>query len=88
VTFAAISLAEFGDKTQLAMMAFAGESRNPWVVFLASSLALVAAAALGAAIGGWLARQVSGTWLRRGSAILFMAVGVWILAGVWMAKGE
>jgi putative Ca2+/H+ antiporter (TMEM165/GDT1 family) len=80
LTFATIFLAEFGDKTQLATLAFAGESRKPWVVFAASALALVSAAAIGAAVGGLLARAVSPVWIRRGAAVLFIAIGAWMLA--------
>ncbi|MEM1426978.1 MAG: TMEM165/GDT1 family protein, partial [Cyanobacteria bacterium P01_H01_bin.130] len=32
-TFGAIFLAEFGDKTQLALLLMTAESQSPWVVF-------------------------------------------------------
>ncbi|HEX7901856.1 MAG TPA: TMEM165/GDT1 family protein [Planctomycetota bacterium] len=78
-TFGAVFLAELGDKTQLATMALAGESRKPWVVFAAASLALIAAAGLGAAAGGLLAKWVPEAWVRRGAALLFIGAGVWLL---------
>lgn len=85
-TFGAIFLAEFADKTQLATLAFAGESRKPWVVFLAASLALILVTALGAAAGGVLARAVPAVWVRRGAAVLFIGIGAWLLA-VSLRKG-
>ena len=78
-TFGAVFLAELGDKTQLATMALAGDSKKPWVVFAASSLALVAAAGLGAAAGGLLGKWVPEAWVRRGAALLFIGAGVWLL---------
>lgn len=79
VTFGSVFLAEFGDKTQLATLGFAGESRKPWLVFLAAALALVAATGIGAAAGGLISRWVPPVWMRRGSAVLFIAIGVWLL---------
>jgi putative Ca2+/H+ antiporter (TMEM165/GDT1 family) len=79
-TFGTVFVAELGDKTQLATMALAGDSKKPWVVFAASALALVAAAGLGAAAGGLLGRWIPEAWVRRGAAVLFVAVGVWLLA--------
>jgi len=82
VTFGSIFVAEFGDKTQLATLAFAGESKKPLLIFLASSLALVAAAAIGAAAGGLISRWIPPVWMRRGSAIFFIAIGIWMLLPV------
>ena len=78
-TFGTVFVAELGDKTQLATMALAGDSKKPWVVFAASALALVAAAGMGAAAGGLLGRWIPEAWVRRGAAVLFVAVGVWLL---------
>lgn len=87
VTFGSIFLSEFGDKTQLATMAFSGSSNKPLVVFLGASAALVAATALGAVAGGWLARAVPEVWIRRGAAALFIAIGAWMLAATWRGSG-
>ena len=78
-TFGAVFLAELGDKTQLATMALAGDSKKPWVVFAAASLALISAAGLGAAAGGLLGKWVPETWVRRVAALLFIGAGVWLL---------
>lgn len=77
-TFVSIFIAEIGDKTQLATMAFSAESRRPWLVFAAASLALVTAVGAGVAVGGLLSRWVPEAWIRRGAAALFVAIGIWM----------
>ena len=86
LTFGAVFVAELGDKTQLAALAFTSESKRPWTVFLAASIALVLVTAIGVAAGGLLSRVVSPAWLRRGSAVLFVAIGVWLLAAEFLGK--
>jgi putative Ca2+/H+ antiporter (TMEM165/GDT1 family) len=39
-TFGVIFLAELGDKTQLAAMTLAAQTRRPWAVFIGASVAL------------------------------------------------
>jgi uncharacterized membrane protein YfcA len=53
-------------------MAFAGNSRKPWVVFAASAIALVAAGTL-------LSRWIRPASMRRGAAVLFVLIGAWML---------
>jgi putative Ca2+/H+ antiporter (TMEM165/GDT1 family) len=79
MTFGTVFLAELGDKTQLATLAFTADSKKPWTIFLGSSLALVLAAGLGVAAGSVLSRWVNPAWVRRGSAVLFVAIGAWLL---------
>lgn len=55
----AIFLAEFGDKTQVAVLLMAAESHEPWVVFLGAATALVATSLVGVLLGRLLARWVS-----------------------------
>ena len=79
-TFAAIFLAEMGDKTQLATMSLsAGSSR--WVVFLAAAAALVTTSAVAVLAGEAVARVVPPIWVRRGAGVLFLAIGAVFLFG-------
>lgn len=79
-TFAAVFLAEMGDKTQLATMSFAaGGSR--WVVFAASALALVATSAIAVLAGEVVARYVPPVVVRRAAGALFVVLGLVFLIG-------
>lgn len=78
-TFAAIFLAELGDKTQLAALALSAGSRSKWSVFLGSALALVASSAIAVVAGEWVSRNVSPVWLRRAAGGAFVLMGAWFL---------
>lgn len=78
-TFATIFLAEMGDKTQLAAMTMAAETKRPFTVFLSAALALVCVSALGVAVGGALGHYLPLEWIRRVAALGFIAIGVLIL---------
>jgi Ca2+/H+ antiporter, TMEM165/GDT1 family len=79
-TFVAVFVAELGDKTQLATLFLAAGGQSRWVVFLGSSLALVACSALAVLLGEGVTRVISPLWLRRASGVLFIALGVLALA--------
>jgi putative Ca2+/H+ antiporter (TMEM165/GDT1 family) len=78
-TFATIFLAEMGDKTQLAAMTMAAETRKPLTVFVSAALALVCVSALGVAVGGTLGHYLPLEWIRRVAALGFIAIGVLIM---------
>ena len=78
-TFATIFLAEMGDKTQLAAMTMAAETRKPLTVFVSAALALCCVSALGVAVGGALGHYLPLEWIRRVAALGFIAIGVLIL---------
>jgi putative Ca2+/H+ antiporter (TMEM165/GDT1 family) len=80
-TFGIIFLAEMGDKTQLAAMTMAAQTKRPWAVFIGSSLALAAVSALGVVVGSVIADYVPLEWVKRGAAIAFIVIGVLILLG-------
>ncbi|MEO5733295.1 MAG: TMEM165/GDT1 family protein [Rubrivivax sp.] len=80
VVFFTVFLAEVGDKTQLATMLFAAErDSSKWLVFFASSAALVTAAAIGVLVGAQLERLVSPATLKIAAGIGFIAVGLWTI---------
>jgi putative Ca2+/H+ antiporter (TMEM165/GDT1 family) len=82
-TFAAIFLAEMGDKTQLATLSLAaGGSR--WVVFAASATALVATSAIAVLAGEAVSRVVPPVWIRRAAGALFLVLGILFL----FSKGD
>ncbi|HEV2763195.1 MAG TPA: TMEM165/GDT1 family protein [Pyrinomonadaceae bacterium] len=78
-TFGAIFLAEMGDKTQLAAMTMAAETKKPWAVFLGSALALVCVSAVGVFVGGALGQYLPLVWIKRAAAVMFIVIGVLIL---------
>ena len=78
-TFATIFLAEMGDKTQLAAMTMAAETRKPLTVFVSAALALACVSALGVAVGGALGHYLPLEWIRRVAALGFIAIGVLLL---------
>ncbi len=78
-TFATIFLAEMGDKTQLAAMTMAAETKRPVTVFVSAALALACVSALGVAVGGALGHYLPLEWIRRVAALGFIAIGVLIL---------
>jgi putative Ca2+/H+ antiporter (TMEM165/GDT1 family) len=78
-TFAAIFVAELGDKTQLAGLSLAAGASSKWTVFAGSALALVATSAIAVAGGEAVSRVVSPLWLRRIAGVAFLGMGVWFL---------
>jgi len=77
VTFGAIFLAELGDKTQLAAMSFAAGNRHAlFVVFLAASLAMTVATAIGVAVGAVIAKAVDPKYIKIGAGVLFILIGL------------
>lgn len=77
ITFAAIFLAELGDKTQLATFAFAASNAQAkWIVFLGAAAALTSTSLLGVLLGGIISKYVPAVYLRVGAGILFILIGV------------
>lgn len=79
IIFWSVFIAEIGDKTQLATMLFSAEGRNPWLVFLGSSAALVTASAIGVVAGSWLNSRVDPSYLKIAAGAGFIAIGLWTL---------
>jgi Ca2+/H+ antiporter, TMEM165/GDT1 family len=80
-TFGIIFLAEMGDKTQLAAMTMAAQTKRPWAVFIGASVALIAVSAIGVVVGGVVGQYVPLEWVKRIAAVLFILIGVLMLMG-------
>ncbi len=78
--FAAIFIAELGDKTQLAVLLFSsGKDANPYLVFFAASAALVLSTGLAVLIGNLGARYLDMLPLKLFAGLGFIAIGIWSL---------
>lgn len=78
--FAAVFVAELGDKTQLATLLFASDrDLHPFQVFVAASAALVVSTALAVLIGSAAARYLEAVPLKPIAGIGFIVIGVWTL---------
>lgn len=78
--FAMIFLAEFGDKTQLAVAGLAAAS-PPLAVYAGATAALLATSALGALGGKLLTTRISAASLHKLGGALFLLCAAWIAAG-------
>ena len=78
-TFAAVFLAELGDKTQLATFAFSADSKSRLSVFVGSASALVLTSLLAVVFGALIGRLVPPNYLRIGAGALFIVLGAWML---------
>jgi putative Ca2+/H+ antiporter (TMEM165/GDT1 family) len=72
-------LAEFGDKTQLAIFALSSRYRRPDHVFLGAFTGEILATALGILVGAYAAQVLPFEWLRLAGGALFLALGAWLL---------
>ena len=79
-TFLLITVAEFGDKTQLAVVAFSSTAL-PFAVWLGSTLALTFTSGLGVLAGRTVLQRIPLTLLHRVSGLIFL-----VLAGVAALK--
>lgn len=78
-TFFAVFLAEMGDKTQLAVFGFASQNVSKWTVFIAASLGLIAATAIGVLAGAIVGKYIDPIYIKYGSGILFVIIGLFII---------
>lgn len=78
-TFGALFLAEMGDKTQLAVITLAAQTRSPVSVFLGAALALVSL--IGVGVGSVLGQYLPEDLLHKVAAVAFILIGVLMLWG-------
>ncbi len=74
-TFLLIILAEFGDKTQLAVVALSSAA-VPAAVWFGSTLALASTSALGVLAGRTILQKIPLVWLHKISGIIFLVLAV------------
>ena len=78
--FAAVFIAELGDKTQLATVLFAADKEvSKWTVFFGASLALIVASGIGVLAGGLVSEYISEKHLHYIAGAGFIAIGIWTL---------
>ncbi len=77
-------LAEFGDKTQIAVIILAASYDAPVSVFLGGSAGLALIAVSSVVIGTGLARFLSEKWLRLISTALFIVAGALLIAEAFL----
>ncbi len=82
-SFSVIFIAEWGDLTQLATVTLIAKWRDPWTIFLASTLALWLCSALMIWIGRKARKLLHPGLLHRIAALAFTTVGILLLAGYW-----
>lgn len=75
-----VFIAELGDKTQLATMLFAADREvSKLTVFLAASLALVLASAIGVLAGSLLSEFINEKYLHYIAGAGFILIGGWTI---------
>lgn len=78
--FAAVFIAELGDKTQLATMLFAADKEvSKLTIFVGASLALILASGIGVLAGGVISKYISEKALHIVAGIGFIGIGIWTL---------
>lgn len=78
--FAAVFIAELGDKTQLATMLFAADKEvGKYTVFIAASAALIVATAIGVLAGSLLSEYINTKYLQYIAGLGFIGIGVFTL---------
>lgn len=76
VTFTVLLLSELGDKTQLATIAVALASGNPYTTLIGGVLGYLAANAIGVLASSRISRKLGLDVLRKASGALFVALGL------------
>jgi putative Ca2+/H+ antiporter (TMEM165/GDT1 family) len=80
-TFGLLIVAEMGDKTQLAAITLAAQTKSPVAVFLGAALALTLVSLIGVAIGSLLGHYLPEKLLHTLAAVAFIIIGVLMLWG-------
>lgn len=81
-TLVAFFLVEMGDKTQVATVALGARFDNVFAVTAGTTLGMMIANVPAVLFGEALSRKVPMRALQIGAALLFLALGLWMLAGL------
>lgn len=80
--FAALFIAETGDKTQLATLSLAAGNRHArWIVFAGSAAALVLSTVVAVSAGSLLGEYFDQKYLTLAAAVVFAVLGIFFLIG-------
>lgn len=82
-TFGMIFLAELGDKTQLATLAFSAEGKSRLAVFIGSAGALVLTSLIAVILGAAVSRVIPPNYIKTGAGALFIILGLWMILSPW-----
>jgi putative Ca2+/H+ antiporter (TMEM165/GDT1 family) len=80
-TFSMLFVAEMGDKTQLAAITLAAQTRSPVSVFLGAAIALALVSLIGVGLGSLLGQYLPENLIRKLAAVAFIVVGILMLWG-------
>jgi putative Ca2+/H+ antiporter (TMEM165/GDT1 family) len=80
-TFGALFLAEMGDKTQLAAVTLAAQTKSPLSVFVGAAIALTLVSLIGVVVGTVLGQYLPEKALHYGAAVAFIVIGILMLWG-------
>ncbi|MGB9552925.1 MAG: TMEM165/GDT1 family protein [bacterium] len=83
-TFLAFFLSELGDKTQLMTMALSAEYRDPFLVWLSASLAMIIVDGIAVFLGNRLGKIIPVRVLNYIAAVLFFVFGVLTLISAFL----
>jgi len=83
-SFLLIFVAEFGDKTQLAIIALVAGTGDPWSVLVGGTAALWSVSLIGIALGTTLLKRVPRAMVHRAAALLFLVFGVLAIGQVML----
>ncbi len=79
MAFGIVTLAEFGDLTQVIVANLTARTRDPWSVFAGAAVAFLVVSAVGVAAGRTLTRYVPLALVRRLSGLALAGLGAWSL---------
>jgi len=76
IAFLMTTLAEFGDKTQFAVIALTAQYKAPVFVYIGALLAFALIIGIGVFLGKKISEKVTSKWIDFGSALLFFIIGI------------